>query len=94
MELILARENDEWVAKGARFTHSGSDFEVYASREVIVSAGTVQSPQLLELSGVGAAAILSKAGISVKVDNPNVGENLQDHISKIAYLSRSVPPKC
>ena len=53
-----------------------------ACEEVIVSAGSVQSPQLLELSGIGNQAILQNAGITVKIDNPNVGENLQEHMSK------------
>jgi len=50
-----------------------------ARREVILSAGAVQSPQLLELSGVGNPAILNPLGIATVVDLPGVGENLQDH---------------
>jgi choline dehydrogenase-like flavoprotein len=50
--------------------------------EVILSAGSVQSPQLLELSGIGNPEILKAAGIDVKVENPNVGENLQEHMCK------------
>jgi len=81
---ILLSEADvagEWQAKGVRFSHGGTEFSAFASREVIVSAGSVQSPQILELSGIGGNAILSAAGIPVKIDNPNVGENLQDHLS-------------
>lgn len=82
-EILLAQAEDGsgYEAKGARFIHNGTEFKVSASREVIVSAGSVQSPQILELSGIGGNAILSAAGIPVKVDNPNVGENLQDHLS-------------
>jgi choline dehydrogenase-like flavoprotein len=54
---------------------------VKASKEVILSCGSVQSPQLLELSGIGNHEILNAAGINVKVNNPNVGENLQEHMS-------------
>ena len=51
-----------------------------ATKEVILSAGTFNTPKLLELSGVGQKAILEKHGISVVVDLPGVGENLQDHL--------------
>ncbi|KAK8023774.1 hypothetical protein PG993_011840 [Apiospora rasikravindrae] len=50
-----------------------------ASEEVILCAGAVQSPQLLELSGIGGRALLEQHGIPVRIDNPHVGENLQDH---------------
>jgi choline dehydrogenase-like flavoprotein len=53
---------------------------IAASREVILSAGTIQSPQLLELSGVGQKSVLAAAGIPQLIDLPGVGENLQDHI--------------
>lgn len=84
-EVLLARGSDaaEWKAEGVRFVCNGSEYSISASREVIISAGSVQSPQILELSGIGGSDILSAAGISVKVDNPNVGENLQDHLSML-----------
>ncbi|KAF8847122.1 putative choline dehydrogenase [Acephala macrosclerotiorum] len=80
-KILLDREEGEWIAKGVRSTHDGHEFDAFASREIILSAGSVQSPQLLELSGIGGAAVLEGAGTTVKVDNPNVGENLQDHIN-------------
>lgn len=84
-EVLLTREGNApnpWKAEGVRFSHGGVEFSAFAAREVILSAGSIQSPQILELSGVGGSAVLSAAGINVKVDNPNVGENLQDHLSK------------
>ncbi|KAB8264675.1 hypothetical protein BDV32DRAFT_135116 [Aspergillus pseudonomiae] len=57
----------------------GQQLEVSATREVIISAGSLNSPQLLELSGIGAADLLQKHNISVVLDLPGVGENLQDH---------------
>jgi choline dehydrogenase len=53
---------------------------VTASREVILSAGSIGSPQLLQLSGIGPAALLQQHGIEVLQDTPGVGANLQDHL--------------
>jgi choline dehydrogenase-like flavoprotein len=53
---------------------------IKASKEVILSAGTIQSAQLLELSGVGQKDVLDAAGVELKVELPGVGENLQDHV--------------
>ena len=51
-----------------------------ARREVILSAGTIQSPGLLELSGIGRKSVLAPLGIAQKINLPGVGENLQDHL--------------
>lgn len=59
------------------------DFErrrVKARKEIILSAGAINSPQLLQLSGIGPAALLKEHGIDVVQDLPGVGENLQDHL--------------
>lgn len=53
---------------------------IKAKKEVILAAGAFQSPQLLELSGIGQPDVLSAAGIQMQVNLPGVGENLQDHI--------------
>lgn len=66
---------------GVRFTKNEIAYEVHVSKEVILSAGTIQSPQLLKLSGVGPAAELSKHKIKVIRNAPGCGENLQDHVS-------------
>jgi choline dehydrogenase-like flavoprotein len=76
-----AEKGEEWTATGVRFTYEGKEYTVNVTHEVIVSCGSVQSPQLLELSGIGNPDILKAAGIEVKVNNPNVGENLQEHMS-------------
>lgn len=83
-EVILEKESDDWVAKGVRFAHGDQEHVVKTGGEVIVCGGSVQSPQLLELSGVGDPKILKAAGIECKVANPYVGENLQEHMSKNA----------
>lgn len=80
-EVILEQEDGEWVAKGVKFVHGGREHMVTSKGEVIICGGSVQSPQLLELSGIGNPKILKAAGIDVKVNNPNVGENLQEHMS-------------
>ena len=62
----------EWISKGR--VHSAT-----ADREVILSAGALQSPQILQLSGIGPADLLRGLGIPVVADSPEVGRNLQDH---------------
>ncbi|GMF69833.1 unnamed protein product [Aspergillus oryzae] len=80
--------SDRWVATGVDILCDNKQKEVYAAREVILSAGSVQSPQLLELSGVGNTEVLRSAGIPVKIENPNVGENLQEHMTLQEAASR------
>jgi choline dehydrogenase len=76
----------EVVATGVEFVVQGEKYSVSAKREVILCAGTIGSPQILELSGIGSKSILEKYEIKCLVDNPNVGEHLQDHImSGLAY---------
>lgn len=70
---------DKKVAIGAEFIVGEEKYFVRANKEVILSAGSIQTPQLLELSGIGSQPLLSKLGIEVVVNNPNVGENLQEH---------------
>jgi len=62
---------------GAR---SGSETLALASREVILSAGSIGSPQLLQLSGIGPSDLLQEMNIPIVADLPGVGENLQDHL--------------
>ncbi|MBT3332517.1 MAG: choline dehydrogenase [Rhodospirillaceae bacterium] len=64
---------------GVRYTIGGMAREAKAGREVIVSAGAINSPQLLELSGIGQPDLLAKNGIEVVQALPGVGENLRDH---------------
>lgn len=90
-EVVLEEEDGRWVAKGVRFIYDGEEHVVGTEREVILCAGSVQSPQLLELSGIGNSEVLKAAGIDTKVDNPAVGENLQEHMStSTPLLARSV----
>ena len=78
-------------ATGVRYRRDGHAVEVKAKREVLVAAGALQSPQLLQLSGIGPAALLREHGIAVVADRPGVGENLQDHLA-LRFLFRCTKP--
>ena len=65
---------------GVVVQRQGRSVQVRARREVILSAGAIGSPQLLQLSGIGPAGLLKQHGIEVAHDLPGVGENLQDHL--------------
>jgi choline dehydrogenase len=67
-------------ATGIRYSQYGVMKEANAKREVLLCGGTINSPQILQLSGIGPGALLQSLGIEVKHDLPGVGENLQDHI--------------
>ena len=78
-------------AVGVEYLQRGRRARVRASREVIVAAGAVASPQLLMLSGVGPAAELERLGIPVVCDRAEVGANLQDHLD-FCTLFKSLQP--
>ncbi|MFN2203206.1 MAG: GMC family oxidoreductase [Caldilineaceae bacterium] len=67
-------------AVGVEYVQGGETKQARADREVVVSAGALQSPKLLMLSGIGPASQLGKLGIDVVSDLPGVGQNLQDHV--------------
>jgi choline dehydrogenase len=73
-------------AVGLEYRQNGEVKRARARREVLLSGGSLQSPQLLQLSGVGPAALLKEFGIDIVHELPGVGENLQDHIgAKVVY---------
>ena len=67
-------------AVGVRYRHNGTDKEVRCRAEVLLAAGALQSPQLLQLSGLGPQQVLQARGVPVLHHLPGVGENLQDHL--------------
>ncbi|CAG8230118.1 unnamed protein product [Penicillium nalgiovense] len=77
-------------ATGVSLTHEGVEYQVSARREVIVSGGTIQSPQILELSGIGDPEVLKAAGVECKVANSAVGENVLDHA--LSFIMMEVQP--
>lgn len=78
-KIELEKTAESVKATGVQFTVDGTTHTMKASKEVIVCGGVVNSPQILELSGIGSSTVLEKAGIDVLVDLPGVGENLSDH---------------
>ena len=81
---VLARDGD------------GITHEFRATREVIVCCGAIDSPKLLQLSGIGPRAVLTEAGVETAVDSPGVGENLMDHAEGLIVFEalRDVPETC
>lgn len=80
VEKILIHPHSK-EAYGVVFLKDNKKYAVFASKEIILSAGSIQSPQTLMLSGVGPKEHLKEHGIEVIHDSPGVGENLQDHIA-------------
>jgi choline dehydrogenase len=76
---------EDGAACGVEYAEKGGIRQARADREVILAAGAIQSPQLLQLSGIGPAKLLEDCGIPIVADVPGVGENLNDH-----YQSRVV----
>ncbi len=93
-------ETGAWVSKvtfdgrratGIKYVHGNEERAVVANREVIVCAGAVNSPQLLQLSGIGPARTLAAHGIVPLLDNAAVGGHLQDHLCAV-YSFKSTQP--
>ncbi|KAI1075012.1 aryl-alcohol dehydrogenase [Whalleya microplaca] len=83
-KVLLNEQND--TATGVEFSHEGTMYQVVAKREVLVCAGAIKTPQILELSGIGDPKVLEAVGIACKVENSGIGANFQDHMfSPLAY---------
>lgn len=83
----LIVENGRTV--GVRFTQNGQEIEARAKGEVVLCAGAVGSPHLLQRSGIGPAEWLSAAGVDITLDRQGVGRNLQDHLQQRAIYKVS-----
>lgn len=80
-------------AVGVRYLKNGKLFDIFAQKEVILSAGTISTPQILMLSGVGPKAEIEKHGIPLVHELNGVGENLQDHLDiHITCLDKTRTP--
>lgn len=78
-KLILSSTNEVEAVIFYQRDHPEEKMTVKATKEVVLAAGAVHSPQILQLSGVGPKNVLETANIDVKVDAPGVGNNFQDH---------------
>ena len=75
-------------AVGVEYEQNGQKITARAGREVILSGGVFNSPQLLMLSGIGPADHLREIGIEPVIDSPGVGKNLQDHLAVLVHYAR------
>jgi choline dehydrogenase len=88
---VLKIRMENGAAKGVEFVHRNQKFTVDASRETLLAAGAIGSPQLLQVSGIGNAGHLASLGIPVVHNLPGVGENLHDHLQvRMQYKVKNV----
>lgn len=78
-------------AVGINYVKKGQPHKAMAGREVILCGGAINSPQLLQLSGIGAGEALQSVGIKTLLHSPHVGQNLQDHLGIDMYFRSLVP---
>ena len=78
-------------AVGVEFERDGKTHIVKANREVILSAGSIGSPQIMQMSGIGPSQVLKDAGIEVVHELPGVGENLNDHLESVIQYETELP---
>jgi choline dehydrogenase-like flavoprotein len=84
-KIVLSNINGQQTATAVEFSRNNKTETVRARKEIIVSGGVINSPQLLQLSGIGPRSVLQSAGIKTLVDLP-VGENFRDHINFSPYV--------
>jgi choline oxidase len=89
-EILFDEANNATGVRYQRPDLTGYD-TVSARREVVVTAGSIDTPKLLMLSGIGPAEHLKEIGISVRVDSPGVGSNLDDHVEGLVFWEASKP---
>jgi len=78
-------------AVGVEFEHKGNTQQVRANKEVILSAGAIGSPHIMQMSGIGPVDVLKQAGIEVLHELPGVGENLHDHLESVIQYETKLP---
>lgn len=85
-QVVLTKSAGVPAATGVTFLSNGNEFTVSAKREVILAAGPVQTPQILELSGIEKRGILQSAGLQCTIENDRVGEQLVDHPVTVFFV--------
>jgi choline dehydrogenase-like flavoprotein len=83
---------DNKTATGVEFVYNSETWSITAAKEVILSAGSVHTPQLLQVSGIGPKKVIEAAGLETLVDLPGVGQNFQDHSPIEADIQRTLNP--
>ncbi len=78
--VIFDADKEQPKACGVRYLAANRYLKIFAEREVILSAGSIGSPSILQRSGIGPAKVLEEADVAVRIDSAGVGENLQDHL--------------
>ncbi len=78
-------------AVGIEFEQDGTTRQATATREVILSAGSIGSPHIMQMSGIGPAKVLKEAGIDLLHELPGVGENLHDHLESVIQYETKLP---
>ena len=78
-------------AVGVEYEHKGRVQQVRANKEVVLSAGAIGSPHIMQMSGIGPSGVLKAAGIDVLHELPGVGENLNDHLESVIQYETSLP---
>lgn len=78
--ILFDSQDGNLRAVGVQYTQDNKTIQVHCKKEVILAAGVINSPKILELSGIGDFELLSRYGINVVQNNPGVGENLHDHM--------------
>lgn len=94
--VILSKEHDSngnFKVESVRYRHRGRDEEltIKASRDVILCAGSIESPAILERSGIGNREVLKRAGVESIIELDGVGENLQDVSSFFTFVTAELP---
>jgi len=93
---VLSLTMDGTKVTGLKFIKDGETHEVSASKRVVLSAGAINTPKILMLSGIGDKAELSQHGITTRVNLPGVGQNFQDHVLLAGCIweyKEALPPK-
>jgi choline dehydrogenase len=91
-KLLIEPTEQGACCRGVQFTGGGHAYTATARRETLLAAGAIGSPHILQLSGIGPAALLHRHGIAPVVDAPGVGDNLQDHLQlRMVYRITGAP---
>jgi choline dehydrogenase-like flavoprotein len=90
--ILFSSGSERTTATGVEFSYQGKTARIQATREVILAAGAFHTPKILELSGIGSQERLSRLGIPVIIDQPGVGENLQNHVMSMLPVPLKAHP--